>query len=416
MLTTISDGKWSAFASVPCLIERELRMVWSYPCSIRSGFSSILNFEGDWIMNRKNMFIGGGSYLKLRRLNNVIATSLVASVSLLGSLGCRPSLLAGIFVNHVSAGEVDMIHLVESPIGHISGSLVISTLDANGSRKKDASYDVTGTVSGANVSLQLQGGLAGLAGFFGASTNMVGSLAGNNLTLSVGSNTEVFHEVDQVDYDGVLARLDKVGEQTKMVIHAGNAVKQAVSEGNALNTDLQKYIEWGQQRIEHVPMARKWYTDRIDRYSKCLQTIRPQAASKIPSWRWQDCVLGIHVDEYDRNQQVEAVRELQRLNQETVANLDSRIQILQQQFPKVVEEVRSVCPYTKDVDACQKEFKQLNALSPNGTLDSHLITTYRRLVPQANAAVTADAQESASGQSRLLAIQDQIDKVYRSAN
>lgn len=367
-------------------------------------------------MKRKNVRFEAGRHVGLRRLNNSIALSLVASLALAAFSGCRSSLLAGIFVSHVTVGEVDMLHLVASPPGHISGSVVISTIDASGSRKKDISYDVTGTISGPNVSLQPQGGLAGLAGLFGASTNMVGSLENRVLTLSAGSQTEVFRQASQGEYDDELAKLDKVGEQTASVTRANMAMKQAVSDGNAVNTDLQKYIEWGQQRIDHVPLVRQWYTNRIDRYSKCLETIRPLAASKVPSWRWQDCVLDTQTDEYNRDQEVEAARDVQQVNQETIVNLDSRIQAMAQQFPKMVGEVKSACPYTKNVDLCNKAFQKLNSLSPDGYIDGHLIATYRNLVPQVNAAVSADAQTSASGQSNLLAIQEQINQVYRSAN
>jgi hypothetical protein len=93
-------------------------------------------------------------------------------------------MLTGLFVNHDNPIEVDMLRLVESPPGHLRGSLVVSFFNADGSRKKDAVYDVTGTITRPNVSLQLEGGLVGLAEFFGASTNLVGSLRGGTLTLS----------------------------------------------------------------------------------------------------------------------------------------------------------------------------------------------------------------------------------------
>jgi len=360
--------------------------------------------------------LASGRYVERRRLNNSISLSVMASLALVALSGCHPSLLSGIFVSNARVGEVDMIHLVESPPGRISGSVVISTIDANGARKQDVTFDVAGTITGSNVSLGPQGGLAGLAGLFGASTNLVGSLEKRVLTLSAGIQTETFQQVPQSEYDGELAKLNTVGGQVAFVSRTKEAIKQALSDGTAVNIDLQKYIAWGQQRIDHVATARQWYTDRTDRYSKCLQTIRPLAASKVPSWRWQDCVLSIQTDEYDRNQAVEAVRDFQRANQETVASLDSRIQTMEQQFPRMVGEVKLACAYVKNVDLCQQEFQKLNSLSPDGYMDSRLIATYRNLVPQVNAAISADTQTSAVGQTNLLAIQEQIDKVYRAAN
>ena len=101
-----------------------------------------------------------------------------------------------------------MLRLVESPPGHLSGTLVVSSLNPDGSRKNDATYDVTGTITRPNVSLQLEGGLVGLAEFFGASTNLVGSLKEETLTLSAGNQTEVFHETSQEQYHAVLAGLE----------------------------------------------------------------------------------------------------------------------------------------------------------------------------------------------------------------
>ena len=61
--------------------------------------------------------------MKSRFLFRDIAVVLTACVSLTASLGCGPSMLAAIFVNQDNRGEVDMLRLVESPVGHLSGDL-----------------------------------------------------------------------------------------------------------------------------------------------------------------------------------------------------------------------------------------------------------------------------------------------------
>jgi len=350
-----------------------------------------------------------------RTLYHGVAVTLTVCLTLAVSSGCAHSMLTGIFVNHDNPGEVDMVRLVESPPGHLNGSLVVSSLNANGSRKKDAVYDVTGTMTGPNVSLQLESGLVGLAEFFGASTNLVGNLSGKTLTLSAGNQTEVFREISQKQYGDVLASLDKAGQHIAMVQNANNAVQEVESNGRQLNADLQRYIAWGQQRVNHVSDVRQWYADRVTHYTKCLQTIRPLAAQGIPSWRWQDCVLTVQNDEYYRDQEAQSIRDLQQQNHDTIARLEARISAAQQQFPKVLDEVKSACPYAKDVDACEKELQKLNSLPSDGFLDSHLITTYRSIAPQVNAAISADMQTAASGQSSLSSIAQQVEKVYRSA-
>lgn len=343
-----------------------------------------------------------------------IVVTLTVCLIAAGSPGCAQSMLATKFVNHDNRSEVDMLHLVESPPGHLSGSLVISSLNADGSRK-DVVHDVSGTISGSNVSLQLEGALVGLAEFFGASTNLVGSLRRRTLTLSVGNQTEALYEVSQKQYDEILANLDKAGQRIAMVKHANNAVQELQSNDLQLNADLEKYVAWGQERINHVADVRQWYANRITRYTKCLETIRPLAAQGIPSWRWQDCVLAIENDEYDRDQEAKSIRDAQEQNRNTVANLDTRINTAQHQFPKMLHEVKSACPYAKDVDACEKELQKLNSLPPDGFLDSHLITNYRSIVPRVSAAISADMQTADNGQSKLSSIAQQIEEVYRSA-
>lgn len=348
-------------------------------------------------------------------LHRGIVLALTVCLTLAGSSGCAQSGLAGIFVNHDNPTEVDMLRLVESPPGHLNGSLVVSSLNADGSRKKDAAYDVTGTITGPNVSLKLEGGLVGLAEFFGASTNLVGSLKGSMLALSAGNQTEVFRETSQKQYSEVLANLDEAGQHAAMVEHANRGVQAVELNERQLNADLARYIVWGQQRVNHVSNVRQWYADRITRYTKCLQTIRPLAAQGIPSWRWQDCVLNVQNDEYYRDQETQSIRDLQGKNHDTVADLDARIDAARHQFPKVLDEVRAACRYANDIGACEKELQKLSSLPPDGFLDSHLITSYRSIVPQVNAAISADMQTAANGQSSLSSVEQQVEKVYRSA-
>jgi hypothetical protein len=339
--------------------------------------------------------------------------ALTTYLTLAACSGCARGVLASIFVEHDSPGEVVMLRLVESPPGRLSGSLVISSLNSDGSRKKDAVYDVTGSISGSNVSLQLQGATFGR--WLGAPSNLVGSLSGGVLTLSLGNDTSRLQEMSEKRYEAELANLDSVGQHMAMVERAKNAMQEVKSSDQRLNADLKVYIGWGEQRIDHVPVVRRWYADRIDRYTKCLQTIRPLAAAGVPSWRWQDCVLAIENDEYDRGQEAGSIRDAQSQNQQSIASLDARINAAQQQFPKALDAMNSGCPFTKDVGACTENVRKLHLLLPNGFLDSKLVTDYRSIVPQVNAAISADVQISASGESTLSSIAQQVERMYQSA-
>lgn len=353
--------------------------------------------------------------MKLRMLSCAVSLTVMICLAVVGNSGCAKSMLTGLFVNHDNPAEVDMLRLVESPPGHLNGSLVVSSLNADGSRKKDAIYDVTGTITRPNVSLQFEGGLVGLGEFFGASTNLVGSLRGGTLTLSVGNQTEVFHESSQEQYDAVLAGLDEIGRHIAMVRQAVGTVQAVEANDQQLNADLAKYIAWGQERVNHVSGVRNWYADRVTSYTKCLQTIRPLAAQGIPSWRWQACALAVENDKYYRDQETQSIRDLQRENQDAIAGLNARISAAQHQIPKVSDELKSACPYAKDVGACENELQKLTSLPPDGLLDSHLIADYRSVIPQVDAAISADMETAASGQRQLANIAGEVEKVYRSA-
>ena len=106
--------------------------------------------------------------MKLRMFSRAVGLTVTVCLAVVSNSGCAQSMLTGLFVNHDNPVEIDMLRLVESPPGHLNGSLVFSSLNADGSRKKDAIYYVTGTITRPNVSLQLEGGLVGLAEFFGA--------------------------------------------------------------------------------------------------------------------------------------------------------------------------------------------------------------------------------------------------------
>ena len=358
---------------------------------------------------------GNLSCLKGMKRHRRVAATLMACFVLVVISGCNHSTSTGLYVNHENPNEVDMLRLVESPPGHLSGSLVISALNANGSRKKDAVYDVSGTITGPNVSLQVEGGLVGLAEFFGASTNLVGSLRGRTLTLSAGNQTEILHKTSEKQYGAVLASLDEAGHHVSMAVQAVSAVQKVGANDRKLNSDLKQYIAWSQQRINHVSAVRQWYADRARGYSNCLQRIRPLAAQGVPSWRWQGCVLDVENDEYSRNQEAQLIQGVQGKNAATVAGLDARINAAKLQFPKVLNEVKSACPYSKNVEGCEKVLRKLSSLSPDGLLSNNLIAEYRSIVPRVSAALRTDLQISVSGQGRLESIAEEVKEVYQSA-
>jgi hypothetical protein len=71
-----------------------------------------------------------------------------------------------------------MAHLVKAPRGHLSGALVITTVDHGGSSLQATRVTLEGSIPGANVTLNTPG-------FFGAfRTVYIGTISGGQLTLS----------------------------------------------------------------------------------------------------------------------------------------------------------------------------------------------------------------------------------------
>ncbi len=331
------------------------------------------------------------------------------------TVGCARGAMSAYFVERNNPGEVDMLHLVESPPGHLAGSLVISALNTDGSRKTDTVSDVSGTMTGSNISLQLNSSIAGWAQFFGNPTNLVGTLNGEVLTLSFGNQTLRFHEMSPKKYDAVLDQMNTVGKHIAMLTQAEKSLRASISDGRSLNTDLKNYLSWGQKRIAHVSTLHQWYAGRISHYSKCLQTIRPLAASKVASWQWQDCVLTIENDKYYRDEMAQSVRDADAQNTRTARSLDSEIAVVQKKFPQALDALNSACPYAKDVHQCVDSVQKLKSYTPNGALDPSLIAQFRAMVPNVSTAVAQDVQTSSAGDNRLSNLAKQIQTVYQSA-
>lgn len=333
--------------------------------------------------------------------------------------GCRSyarTLLAGLFVNHDGLSEVDMLHLVESPPGHLTGQLVISSINTDGSRKKDDVSYVTGTITQHNVSLQI--GESGLVGLFAGATNLIGTLTGETLALSIGAQTEVFFEVSEKQYATILAHLNETGLHLAAIHKAVAAMKGTETSDKQLNAELTQYVSWGEQRIAHTSNLRTWYSNRLSGYTRCLDLIRPLAARGVPSWQWQSCVIDVDNDAFDRNQAVEAVQGIENKNRTDITSLNAQISAERQRFPKVLGDLRTACSYAdnaKKIAACLDNVKKLTPLSPWGLVDGSLVARFRQVVPQVNAAIQADVQTTSGGQSRLSSIAEQIGEIYRRA-
>ena len=65
--------------------------------------------------------------MTLRMRSRAAGLAVTICLAVVGNSGRAQSMLSGQFVNHDNPVEVDMLRLVESPPGHLSGSLVVSS-------------------------------------------------------------------------------------------------------------------------------------------------------------------------------------------------------------------------------------------------------------------------------------------------
>ncbi|MDA8161728.1 MAG: hypothetical protein M0022_02320 [Desulfobacteraceae bacterium] len=352
-----------------------------------------------------------------------IVCASVLCLFLISSVACSRTTLAPMFMAHDGSSVIDcsgsagpsvdykiyMLRLVEAPPGHVSGSIAISSINQEGLRN-DAVHSISGSIYKDNISLQI-----GRESFFQQSVNVVGKLDNDNLTLSVGNSTIVFHRASQREYETELEKINKLGRHVVKINQANKQIAEAELNYQKLNTDLEDYIKWGQTRIDHLSNVRHWYADRIARYTKCLQTIRPLAEAHIPSWRWQWCVLSIENDRYNRDQFIRDGRDICLENQRRVTSLDAKIASVPQQLLEALSLMESVCPFLNDVVSCEAKVKNLKSLLGNIEKDK-AVAAYRAIIPQVQNALDTDMQIEKEGENRLLIIDSQVTSLYQSAS
>ena len=172
---------------------------------------------------------------------------LLAGALLLGGCGRRP--VAGYYVSSSGTKQVVMAHLVEAPRGHLSGAVVATSIDPAGTSLNVSSYNVEGSIAGQNVSLNVTGAMATIAGWFGDGNILVGSLKNVRLTLSRGSQTFVFDRMSQADYQARIQTLQRLQSNFVAMRATAQGLKQATAYAQQVDTALQQYLSWGRARI-----------------------------------------------------------------------------------------------------------------------------------------------------------------------
>lgn len=355
---------------------------------------------------------GGVKMEAARYWTTVRIACLLAAALLLGGCAGRP--VNGYFVSSSGTNQIVMAHIVEAPRGHLSGAIVVTTLAPSGSKPDVSDYNIAGSIADQNVSLKITGALATIAGWFGDDNILVGSLKGGRLTLSKGSQTFAFDRMSEADYQDRIQALQHLQSNIAADRDAAQGLKQAGVYAQQVNAALQQYQSWGQARIANQGKVRAWWAGRIKAYSACLARIEPLAESKVPSWRWQSCVLDVENDAYDRGQALKVTQEFAAQGANQLTRLNTMIDHGQAKIEEAGLHLHAVCPSTPHPKRCNAIWKEWKAQGP-GMIAPSSVAAFHALAPHVGQALQTDVDTAMAGNAKLAAIAAQVQLIYQKA-
>ena len=329
---------------------------------------------------------------------------LLACAALLA--GCGRHLVNGYYVSRGSADQVVMAHLVEAPRGHLSGAIVVTTVDPTGTAPNVSSHSVHGSITGQNVSLST-------TGWFGHGTVFVGRLAGDRLTLSRGG-TQAF-TLDRMSEPGYRRRIEALQHLQSNIVATRAAVQDlqnTAAYAKQLNAALEQYEVWGHQRIARQSAVRAWWKGKAKYYTTCLTTISPLAAAGVPEWRWQECALKVMNDANYRSQEMAELRQLEHEAIAQSADLRKRIMAEPVKAQAVAQTLRTVCPDAPNPKACDVLWRRWTAQEPT-MVPAAAVAAFNALVPQVAQAVRNDVEVAATYDVKLDVVAAKISTIYR---
>lgn len=339
----------------------------------------------------------------------IILRCFFASSLLLMSCAAHSTTILPLFVARIGQLELDTLHLVEAPAGHLTGTLVVVTFGPNGLQKQDVVCNVTGSVYQGGVSLQIDQGI------LEHPQNLVGTLQGELLTVSYGNSTEVFHSMSQRAYQQVFASVSQAAENQ----HKTWLSDQAVANDNALfaqlTKDLQQYMDWANERIQRVQGVSDWYTYRRTEYQKCLDTIKPLAARQVPSWRWQNCVISIENDKYNRDQMMNNLDALKKTEYTSEKDLNQRLAEYPIHLSTLVEVRSEACTAGPNRTACLQQVENWRQAALSRLERVKIIGEYKAILPKIHQALDADTEISTEGEQHLSDLAHTVDQIFKGA-
>ena len=333
----------------------------------------------------------------------------LAAALLLGGCAGRP--VNGYFVSSSGTNQIVMAHVVEAPRGHLSGAIVVTTIDPTGTTPDVSNYNVVGSITGQNVSLKVTGVLATIAGWFGDDNILVGDLEGDRLTLSKGSQTFVLDRMSEADYQARVQTLQRLQSNIAADRNAVQGLTQAGVYAQQVNAALQQYQSWGQARIANQEKAQASWAGHIKAYTACLARIEPLANAGVSSWRWQGCVLDVENDAYDREQALKATQELAAQGAEQVTRLNIMINQGQAKIQDAGQRLHAICPKVAHPKQCIALWKAWLAQAP-GMIKPDGVAAFLALAPQVEQALRADVETATASNAQLEALSAQVKHIY----
>lgn len=323
--------------------------------------------------------------------------------------GCSKSSKPGKYI-YQSANEVDMFDLVEAPAGHLSGTLVVSAINLDGIRKPDVTRSVSGSSYRGNVSLQI-----GNNGIFSSGFNAVGTLNGDEMRLDFGGDTENFQKTSSRKYQAALVELNKKGDILKQKYAVTQQTQNLNNYLDALDAELQNFIRWGNDRIARAANVGEWYAGRISEYQKCIDFVQPIAARRVPSWKWQSCVINMDNDEYNRQQSADTISQIHAKAAEEEQDLNAKIATVSQRVLELSNSLEQMCLLSASESDCKLKVNTLMKGMPPTSLSKH-IEEYREILPQLDRAIIQEMQAREDGEKHLDALVSEADSLLRGSH
>jgi hypothetical protein len=338
--------------------------------------------------------------------------SALLAAALLALWGCSSGPVNGYFVSRGLPHAVLMAHLVESPPGVLNGTLEATAVNQNGSTATVHDYNLQGTITGSNVSLRITGALATIAGWFGDAPVLVGTLEGGRLTLSHGTDTTTLWSSSQGAYLADVKGVDQEQAAIDRFNDAVQGVKAAEAYSQRVNAALDQYHAWGEVRLTRVATVKAWWTGRIRGYTRCVDRIKPLAERGVPSWRWQQCVLAIDTDSFDRDQSLKQTLALRKENADGVSRLERAIAKARDRNSAAAAQLRTVCAGASAQPQCSTLLQKWSTEEPD-LVDPAKVAAFQALEPQVTSAVSADVSAATQGHATLVSLAAEADQLYR---